>query len=147
MHHELHTEVTIDAPPEVVWDILTDLDRYEEWNPFIIAGEGTVVVGSTLELRMQNPGSKAVTMRPRVTEVETGQRFEWLGHLLVPGIFDGRHRFELTAADGGTKLVHREEFSGLAVRLFRSWLDDKTGKGFLAFNDALAARARAAVRA
>jgi len=88
-----------------------------------------------------------MTLRPTVTEVEPAKTFEWLGHLILPGIFDGRHRFELTATDDGTKLVHREEFSGLAVRLFRSSLDDKTRNGFLAFNDALAARAEAAVQA
>lgn len=30
----IKAEIEIDAPPDDVFDILTDLDRYAEWNPF-----------------------------------------------------------------------------------------------------------------
>ena len=40
MHHELHTEIDIDATPEVVWQVLTDLDRWADWNPFITSSVG-----------------------------------------------------------------------------------------------------------
>ena len=32
-------ECTIDiaAPVAVVWDVVTDLDRYGEWNPFVVS--------------------------------------------------------------------------------------------------------------
>ena len=48
MRHQLHTEVVIDAPPEAVWDILTDLHRYPDWNPFVVSSEGSVEVGAKL---------------------------------------------------------------------------------------------------
>jgi uncharacterized protein YndB with AHSA1/START domain len=32
---ELTTFVDIDATPERVWQVLTDLPAYAEWNPFI----------------------------------------------------------------------------------------------------------------
>jgi len=35
MSRELRTEIMIDAEPDRVWDILTDQDALEEWNPFI----------------------------------------------------------------------------------------------------------------
>ncbi len=37
MQHVLHTEIDIEAPPETVWRILTDLERYGEWNPFVVS--------------------------------------------------------------------------------------------------------------
>ena len=92
MHHELHTQVDIDATPETVWSLLTDLDHYAEWNPFIVEASGDVAVGNRLTNRMQPPGGKAMTIKPAVTAVEPAQTFEWLGHLGVRGVFDGRHR-------------------------------------------------------
>ncbi len=44
MRHALYTDVTIEAPPEVVWDELTDPDRYREWNPCIVEA---AAIGST----------------------------------------------------------------------------------------------------
>lgn len=144
MRHELHTEITIDAPPEAVWEVLTDLERYADWNPFIVASEGRVAVGERLVNRMQPPGGRAMTFKPTVTEVEPGRTFEWLGRLGLPRVFDGRHRFELRPTpSGGTALVHSEHFEGILVRLMRSSLDTATKAGFEAMNDALKTRAEA----
>ena len=147
MRHALHTEIDIDASPEIVWAVLTDLDRYHEWNPFVVASSGTVAVGERLTNRMQPPGGRAITFRPTVTDVEEYRVFEWLGRLGVPGVFDGRHRFELTpTADGGTHLAHSESFKGLLVRFLRSSLDTQTREGFEGLNRALKERAEEMAR-
>jgi hypothetical protein len=142
MKHRLETQVEIDASPEIVWDLLTDLDGYSAWNPFIVAAAGTVAVGERLANRMQPPGGKAIKFRPTVTVVETGRVFEWLGRLGFAGIFDGRHRFELSSTpSGGTRLSHTEDLSGILVRALRKSLDGATLEGFEAMNSALKSRA------
>ena len=144
MKHQLHTEIEIAASTAVVWEILTDLERYAEWNPFITSSEGEVVLGQRITNRMQPPGGKAMTFMPTITDVEEGHTFEWLGRLGLPGVFDGRHRFELyPGSDGGTRLVHREQMSGILVRPLRKKLDRETLPGFEAMNEALKARAEA----
>jgi hypothetical protein len=145
MQHDLHTEIDIDASPETVWQILTDFGRYEEWNPFIVSSEGAAVLGERLTNRMQPPGGKGITFKPTVTAVEPKETFEWLGRLVLPGVFDGRHRFELTATEsGGTHLVHSEKMTGVLVRFMRKSLDTQTLSGFEAMNAALKVRAEAA---
>ena len=144
MRHELHTQVDIDATPEAVWNVLTDLDHYSDWNPFIVEASGDVAVGNKLTNRMQAPGGKAMTIKPAVTAVEPAQTFEWLGHLGVRGVFDGRHRFELQATPaGGTRVMHTEEFQGVLVRFMRKTLDNQTKSGFEVMNAALKTRAEA----
>lgn len=144
MRHRLSTEIIIEAPPQRVWAVLTDLEAYGSWNPFMVSSEGEPVVGHRLVNRMQPPGGRAQTFKPTVTVVDPPRTFEWLGRLGVPGLFDGRHRFDLEpAGDGCTRLVHQESFSGLFVRMLRSTLDTKTRRGFELMNDALKARAEA----
>lgn len=142
---KLQAEVTISAPPSVVWGILTDLDRYEEWNPFVVEAEGTVAVGSKLRLRIEPPGGKGARFRPTVTVVEPERSFEWLGRLGFPGLFDGRHRFTLEQVAGGTRFLQSEEFVGVMVPLFSRSLDAHTRPGFEAMNQAIKALAEAGV--
>jgi hypothetical protein len=123
-----------------VWPHLTDLAAYAEWNPFITAATGEVAPGRRLELRMEPPGGRAVTFRPHVTDVSSGSVLEWLGHLGVPGLFDGRHRFDLIPTETGTHVIQRETFTGLLVRPFRRSLDRSTLAGFEAMNAALRRR-------
>ena len=146
MHHELHTQIEIDAAPESVWQVLIDLDRYPDWNPFIVSSEGRADVGQRLANRMQPPGGKATTFKPTVTVVEASTAFEWLGRLGVPGVFDGRHRFDLAPTEsGGTLVTQSEQFDGILVGFLRRSLDTSTKAGFEAMNAALKARVEATV--
>ncbi|GAB1690221.1 SRPBCC family protein [Krasilnikovia sp. M28-CT-15] len=139
MRHVLHTKINIPAPPEAVWRHLVDLAAYRTWNPFITEAAGTVAVGEQLTLHVR-AGDRATTLRPTITAADPGQLFEWLSHLGVPGLFSGRHRFELTATTTGCQLSHSGTFYGVLVRPLRRSLETSTRTGFEAMNDALAHR-------
>jgi len=142
---ELRAERDIDATPERVWEVLTGFGAFGSWNPFIVSIRGEPAVGSKLTVRMQPPGGRGVTMHPTVTANEPRRAFAWLGHLGVPGVFDGAHRFELEARpEGGTRFVQSEQFRGVLVPLFRRSLRTHTLAGFEAMNRALEERAEAA---
>lgn len=141
MHHELHTEIDIETTPEAVWQVLIDLERWAEWNPFITSSVGNAEVGETLVNRMEPPGGKAMTFKPEVTVVEDGKTFEWLGKLGFPGVFDGRHRFDVEASSTGTRFTQSESFDGVLVRFLRKSVDTSTKAGFEAMNVALKAKA------
>jgi len=143
MSRTIATEITISAPVERVWTTLTDLDSYPEWNPFIVRAKGSPEVGERLELAMVPgavEGGRPTTMRPRVL-ASSGRQLRWLGHLGIPGIFDGEHVFELQdLGDDTTRLVQREHFRGLLVPFTRSFLEGKTRAGFEAMNRSLKER-------
>jgi hypothetical protein len=138
MSMQLSTSIDIDAEPGIVWHVLTDLDAYREWNPFITRAEGTVAVGQRLTLRMQPVGGRGVTLRPTVQEATPGRRLRWLGRLGVSGLFDGEHVFTLVSRpDGGVRLVQEEQFRGLLVPLMTRSLTTHTRPAFEAMNEAL----------
>jgi hypothetical protein len=111
---ELHSQIEIAAPAERVWQVLTDFAAYPEWNPFI----------------------------RRVKKVEPNRQLRWLGHLLVPGLFDGEHIFEIEELDRDRVLLtQREIFKGLLVPLLARSLDRDTQRGFEEMNRALREKA------
>jgi hypothetical protein len=128
----------IAAPVEVVWAQLTDTASFAQWNPFVQSLTGSLTEGERLDVRIAPPGGKAMTFRPTVTAVEEGRRLEWLGRLLMRGLFDGRHSFTLEPTESGTRLTQEETFSGVLVPVVGL---AKTEAGFRAMNEALRERA------
>ena len=63
-----------------------------------------------------------------------------MGRLGIPGLFAGRHRFDLVSTDTGTRLVHSEEFTGVLVPVLAKSLDQKTRAGFESMNVAMKER-------
>jgi hypothetical protein len=140
---ELRREIDIDAPPSVVWAVLTNTDSYPDWNPFIRWVSGDLREGAKLEVRIEPPGGRAMTFKPTVLNVEHERELRWLGRLLLPGLFDGEHIFRLEAhGHGGTRFTQAERFTGIVVRAFSTTLD-KTEIGFEHMNTALKAQAEA----
>jgi hypothetical protein len=140
----IETEIQIAASPETVWKILTDLEQYPEWNPFIRNAQGQLKEDQKLAVRIAPPGSKEMTFKPMVTTVIEYVEFSWLGHFIFPGIFDGRHIFGITENEGGCLLVQKEEFSGLLVPLLWNSMEKNTREGFVLMNEALKQRAERA---
>jgi len=139
---KVRTEIEIGASPERVWGVLMEFGSYAEWNPFIRRISGEPAVGSRLEVRIEPPEGRGLTFKPSVRKAEPNREFAWLGHLLLPGVFDGEHHFELHPRNGGTLFVQREEFKGILVPLFGGGLE-KTKRGFEQMNAALKQRAEA----
>ncbi|MFD3591532.1 SRPBCC family protein [Nocardia sp. NPDC058640] len=45
--------IEIDAPATKVWEVLTDFERYGEWNTFCYEAASTLEPGSTIDMRVQ----------------------------------------------------------------------------------------------
>ena len=134
---DITTEISIAAPPLDIWNKLMDFEQYPEWNPFIRSIQGKREQGQQLTVVIQPPDSKAMTFKPEILVHDQGKEFRWLGKAGIKGIFDGEHFFQLEPqANGQTKLVHGEKFSGLLVGLMKKTLD-KTKDGFELMNEAL----------
>jgi hypothetical protein len=144
---ELHTEIEIAAPADVVWNVIADLAAYPSWNPFIVRVDGTLVQGRGLEVTLAPPGGRTMTLRPTLVAVEPGRGFAWLGRLAgIPKLFDGEHHLEIEPIDRDrVRFRHWERFGGILVPFLRKMLETSTRAGFEAMNVALRDRAEARV--
>ena len=91
-------------------------------------------------MRIEPPDGRGMTLKPTVRSADPARELSWLGRLLVPGVFDGEHRFALEPLDAGrTRFTQSERFRGILVPLTGKVLE-KTRRGFEEMNDALKRR-------
>lgn len=100
-----HVETFIAAPPEKVWAVLMDNERYPEWNPTFIKIEGAYKQGAIVTSHVQEP-AKVTTIKAKVKEVIPNRLLNQTGGL--PGVITFDHRWELHATEGGTKVIQHE---------------------------------------
>ncbi len=139
---EITTQIDIAASPVQVWSVLTDFSSYPEWNPFIPEISGAAAEGEQLTVKIQPADGSAMTFRPTVLVADPNKELRWLGRVMMPGLFDGEHRFVIAASgDGQSRLEHAESFGGILLPFFRRTINRNTRRGFEAMNVALKARA------
>lgn len=135
MAKEISTEILINTTPEKVWAVFADFAAYPQWNPFIKSVVGDVAVGNIISVRLEPPRGSGMTFKPKVLAYEAHKEFRWLGHLFLPGLFDGEHRFELIDNGNGTTTFRQsEKFNGILVTLFKKMLDTTTTNAFNLMN-------------
>jgi hypothetical protein len=130
--------IRINATPEQVWAVLTDLKAYHDWNPFITSSSGDVRVGAKLT-NVMHDSSGDTTFTPTVEVVQPGRELTWVGKVPPGGVFTGRHMFTIKElGPHQVLLTAREDFTGIAVPFYSGHLDGSTLPRFRAMNEALA---------
>ena len=135
----ISTEVWINSSPQQVWQVLTATAEYPSWNPMISRLSGELREGNVIEFT-EGTGSDGMTFRPKILRVRNAQELRWKGSVLVPGLFDGEHRFLLEQQGNQTHLVQSEQFTGLLVGKLTQGILNETSDQMKAMNAALKQR-------
>jgi hypothetical protein len=112
------TTVDINAAPDVVWAIMSDVERWHEWTPSIrsvtVTSAGTIGVGSTALVKQP----KLAPAHFVVTTWDPNRGFEWVTkNPAVTAV--GRH--VITPVPGGSRVTLAVDFSGPLAAII-SWL-------------------------
>jgi len=141
--NEIRTEIEVEGTAQEVWDTLTDFESYSEWNTGFVKAEGRAAVGETLHITFSQKADKTMDMHPTVLVADPGHELRWLGRLVMPGIFDGEHRFEINETEPGrVTFVQSERFRGVLVPFVRKMIEGNTLSMLERVNADLAKRVR-----
>ena len=144
MPYEIQNHLTIDAPPEIVWEVITDLTSYREWNSFVPEASSTFEIGSPFAMKVQLFESFAQSQRETVFEFEPGRRFRYgvAGGRFSPVRSSRTHSVE--ACDGGrTSYCSDFEIAGWLSPLVRLLTGRLLQRGFDSMAAGLQTRAEA----
>lgn len=87
------TSIRIKASRQIIWNILTDIEKYLEWNPFV---------------------------NPTRIRAHKKTRLKWLGSLWCTGLIDLEHQFELIdLGNGEVYFTQKESMVGMLMGWFR----------------------------
>jgi hypothetical protein len=134
---EQSTTIEIAAPPERVWEVMGDVERWSEWTD-------TVSWVRRLDDGPLRAGSRAKINQPKlreteyvVTELEPGRGFTWVA--TGPGLLTtARHSIE-PLPGGGSRVRLSVEQSG--------WLDALVGRFYRGLTDRYLATEAAGLKA
>jgi hypothetical protein len=89
----------IEAPAELVWEVITDFPRYGEWNPFVVACQSTLKPGDPIDLQV------VLTSRPQkqrewIISHTPGVEFSY-SMKPVPGLLRSRRQHKLSPLGPG----------------------------------------------
>lgn len=129
--NEVRTELVIPAPVDDVWRVLVDFAGYAKWNPVM---EYTQVDGAKTKVK----AAKGTPFeRDFEGEITSAEKYVLASQGGDPGTFFGRHRWELSEVEGGTRLVNVETFTGTTAADVLAQTREVLVAEFDAFNQAL----------
>jgi len=123
--------IEIDAPPERIWPILVDLERYGEWNPFTPRVESTLEPGAAVHLHVRLRGERLAHRVEYVTAVEAPSRLAWAMTMGPRWLLAAERRQLLEPVDAGrTRYVSEDEISGLLTPVVMRFFGEAMQRGF-----------------
>jgi hypothetical protein len=114
----IESEVTVDAPVETVWKVLTDFEGYDRWNPLVTSVEGDARLGSELDLDLELPDGDKQELTTEITTFRPERKLRWQSRELLPGIADREYEVILESLDDGlVRVLLSTRFEGVLVPL------------------------------
>ena len=140
---KLERRIGIQAPDEIVWELLSDIPRWSTWNPLYPRAEGEIRIGHRWDLDLALPGQAVRTINPVILDWAPFDHIHWRLDMMRGWVRTVRFLEIEKMGDENVIFSNGEIFDGwmgpsAARRLRRPILD-----GFEALNAALKAKAEA----
>jgi hypothetical protein len=119
--------VVVKAPREAIWALLTELDRYATWNPYITDASGRVAEGSDVELTLENGDGGTDRVTAEIIILRPMRKLEWRTRTLLPGLLDREQIFRVIPHGPGRYVVLQDARLEGVLAPFSDFEDDRAG--------------------
>lgn len=122
--------------------MIVDLERYPEWNPFVVACASTLAVGSPIVMKVRVLPWLAQRQRETIFEHRPGRFLRYgIRPLPLGALTSSRSHAVEPASETRTRYVSRFELRGWLAPVVETLLRMRLRAGFAAMSTALARRA------
>jgi hypothetical protein len=131
----------IEAPAELVWEVITDFPRYGEWNPFILACQTTLKPGDPIDLKVALM-SKPQQQREWILSHTPGVEFSYSMKPAPLGLLRSRRQHKVSALGAGRcRYESHFELAGALRPLVTALLGANLQRGFAGMTGGIKSRA------
>jgi uncharacterized protein YndB with AHSA1/START domain len=120
--------IKIAAPPELVWDVFTDVERWPEWTASVtsLVGQDGPALAAGRRFAIKQPGMQKLVWQ--VTEIDPGSSWTWVQR--SPGVLVSARHYVIAQPGGGTLVRQQLDQRGVLGALVGRLMVKKT-KRFL----------------
>lgn len=120
--------VEIDAPPQLVWEVFTDVEHWPDWTASVtsLVGQDGPALAVGRRFAIKQPGMQKLTWK--VTEVDEGSSWTWVQR--SPGVLVSASHWVIAQPGGRTLVRQRLDQRGALGALIGRLMLKKT-KRFL----------------
>ncbi len=119
MHFEIET--FIEAPAQVLWDILVNKNKLLAGGFGVPKLEGEIAMGGSIKVWSEASPSRAFPLK--ITTFDAPRCMVWEGGMPL-GLFKGVRRFEITPQGRKSRFLMREDYTGLLKGLIGKSIPD-----------------------
>ena len=142
MSFTIDFNLEIDAKPETVWDVVTDLDKYGEWNKFVVGCESSLTEGSPIRMKVRLLPFFAMPQTETILENEPGRKLSY-GMKIPMGILSSRRGHVIEQDEKGQTIYKSTfELKGLLAPVVKGLLGKRLERGFKDMSYGIQERAR-----
>ena len=113
---EIRSEIEIRAPLALVWEALTNLRAYAEWNPIIVEANGQMREDAIVAITVNFPGHRERNFKRRVLKLTPMTELRWSWTALLRAVAYSEQFFLLRAvAEDRVRLTVGENLAGMLM--------------------------------
>jgi hypothetical protein len=135
--------IGVQAPAEVIWEVIYDIAAWSEWNPLYPKATGDIHIGSTLDVILALPGQQPREIHPVIREWVPNEQLHW-NLSLMGGLLKSVRYLEIEQlAEASCIVSNGEIFGGMMGPSAAKRMGRAIHRGFREMDEALKARAEA----
>lgn len=135
-------ELTVNAPASRVWEVISDLDKYPEWNPFVTRCSSSKQPGDPIVMRVRVLPFYAQPQTEIVNENIEGEKFSYNMKPLPMGLLHS-YRYHMITPVDDKQCTYKSSFALMGPFSFfvKFLLGGNLRRGFTEMSEAVKARA------
>jgi len=117
MKRAVEHRIGVQAPAEIVWEIVSEFESWETWNPLYRKAEGQLKIGTNLTLEQHLPGQPATVITPVVQDWVPYEQLHWRSSRIGGFVTAIRYLEIESMGPTSSTFSNGELFMGLLLRL------------------------------